>query len=169
MFVKTLVLLAALWNCAGAAEPVRTVFVVRHAERAGGMGNEVGISAAGRCRADVLAGMLADAGVKAIFTSEVARTQQTAEPLAKRLNAHPEVVQAKDVDGLAAKLRAMPAGGAALVVGHSNTVPEIIAKLGGGTVAPIADTDFDRLFVITLLGSGQASVVALHYQGCALP
>src|ERR1017187_9876824 len=81
-----------------AADPARTVIVVRHAERAGGMGPEVGPREAGTCPAQVLAGMLSDAGVKHIYTSEVARTQETAEPLAKKLGLRPEVVPANDYD-----------------------------------------------------------------------
>ena len=57
-----------------AAEPTRSVILVRHAERAGGMDADVGISDAGQCRAKLLATMLADAGVKVIYTSQVKRT-----------------------------------------------------------------------------------------------
>jgi hypothetical protein len=52
------------------------------------------------------------------------------------------VVRAKDVDGLAAKLRS-------------------------GAVPPIADTEYDRLYVVTLIGASQANVLTLHYAGCA--
>jgi phosphohistidine phosphatase SixA len=159
--------LLAVWSAVAWAQPAKTVILVRHAERAGGTSPEVGISEAGRCRAEVLAGMLTDAGVTHIFTSEVARTQQTAAPLATKLNLKPEVVPAKDTDALVAKLRSGPAGGAVLVVGHSNTVPEIIEKLGGGAVAPIGDSEYDRLFVVTLTGSSHATVVTLRYKGCA--
>jgi phosphohistidine phosphatase SixA len=157
-----------VWLLAGlpvllGAESAQTVILVRHAERAGGMAPEVGLSKAGRCRAQVLTGMLADAGVTHIFTSDVVRTQQTAEPLAKKLGLRPEAVAGKDYDTLIGKLRV--AGGVTLVVGHSNTLPEIISRLGAGTVAPIADSDYDRLFVVTITG-GQASVVMLHYSGC---
>lgn len=162
------VLLAA-WSSVASAQPARTVILVRHAERAGGTSPDVGISEAGRCRAEALAGMLADAGVRHIFTTEVARTGQTAAPLAKKLNLTPEVVPAKDIDGLVAKLRSGPAGAAVLVVGHSNTVPEIIERLGGEAVAPIADSEYDRLFVVTLTGPSQATVVTLRYKGCAQP
>jgi broad specificity phosphatase PhoE len=162
------VLLTA-WSSLAAAQPARSVILVRHAERAGGASPEVGISEAGRCRAEVLAGMLADAGVRQIFTSEVGRTQQTAAPLAKKLNLTPEVVLAKEVDVLVAKLRSGPAGATVLVVGHSNTVPDIIQGLGGGAVAPIADGEYDRLFVVTLNGPNQATVVTLHYKGCGQP
>ena len=159
--------MAAAWGVAPAAEPARTVILVRHAERAGGMEAEVGISEAGECRAGNLARMLADSGVKRIFVTEVVRTQQTAAPLAKKLDIRPEVVPAKDVDELARKLRTGAAGGVALVVAHAGTAPDIISRLGGGTVPPIGDEEYDRLFVVTLTGPKQATVVTLRYSGCA--
>jgi len=163
--LSTLVVLAA-WSFALAADPARTVILVRHAERAGGMGADTGISEAGRCRAEVLARMLADAGVRRVFVSEVARTAQTAQPLADKLSLRPEAIPAKDIDGLVANLRHGKPGGVALVVGHSNTLPEIISKLGGGSVPPIADDEYDNLFVVTLTDRNHASVVRLRYAGC---
>ena len=158
--------LLAVWSFALAAQPAKTVILVRHAERAGGMSADVGISEAGRCRAEALARMLADANVKRIYTSEVARTQQTAEPLATKLHIRPEVIPAKDTEGLVAKLRAGAPDQVVLVVGHSNTVPEIIKLLGGGSVPPIGDGEYDRLFVATLTHPNQATVVTLRYAGC---
>ncbi len=146
-----------------AEEAPQTIILVRHAERAGGMSPDVGISEAGQQRAEMLATMLADAGVRAIYTSEVARTQQTAQPLAKKLQLKPVVIPAKDVDGLIKRLRAGSGTGATLVVGHSNTVPDIIRRLGAGTLPPIADTEYDRLFIVTLTGPQQATVLTLHY------
>lgn len=160
----TLVLVSSF--CGFAAESVRTVILVRHAERAGGTDPSVGISEAGRCRAESLARMLADARVTAIYATEVKRTQQTAEPLAKKFGIQANVVPAKNTDQLVAQLRSS-SNGTAVVVGHSNTVPEIIRLLGGGTVPPIADTEYDRMFVVTLLDAQHASVVTLHYPGCA--
>jgi len=147
------------------ADSARTIVLVRHAERAGGASPEVGISEAGQCRAGILAGMLTDAGVNRIFTSEVARTQQTAAPLAGKLKLKFEAVPAKDVDGLVEKLRSGPAGGVTLVVGHSNTLPQIVQRLGAGEVLPIADDEYDRLWVVTLDAAG-ASAVTLRYKGC---
>ena len=151
---------------AAAAESTRAVIVVRHAERAGGMGADVGISDAGRCRAEVLAKMLADAGVNRIYTSEVMRTKQTAEPLARKLNIQPTVIPAKDIAALVEQLKQGPADGVSLVVGHSNTVPDIIQRLGGGAVSAIADGEYDRMFVVTFTGD-HATTVRLHYAGCA--
>ncbi len=157
--------LMAVCLLARAADPARTVFVVRHAERAGGMSADVGISDAGRCRAETLARMLADAGVKAIYVTELVRTQQTAAPLAKKLGIRPEVIAA-DID-VAARLRAREPGGSVLVVGQATTIPGIVKRLGGGDVPPIADDEYDRLYVVTLTGPGEAAVAMLRYPGCA--
>ncbi|MBZ5583805.1 MAG: histidine phosphatase family protein [Acidobacteriia bacterium] len=159
--------LMVVWSSATAAAPARTVILVRHAERAGGMSADVGISEAGRCRAELLAKMLADAGVNRIYTSEAARTQQTAEPLAKKLKILPEIVPSKDIDGLVSRLRTGAPDGAALVIGHSNTLPEIIRQMGGGSVTPIGDGEYDRLFIVSLIDQNQATVITLHYAGCA--
>jgi broad specificity phosphatase PhoE len=152
------------WAFVIAAEPARTVILVRHAERAGG--TDPSITEAGRCRAKVLAGMLSDAKVRSIYISELARTQQTAEPLAQKLSIKPEVVPVKDIDGLVAKLRARTEEGTVLVVGHSNTIPAIVERLSGETEPAIGEGEYDRMFVVTLIGPNQASVVMVRYPGC---
>ena len=144
----------------------QTVILVRHAERAGGTAPDIGLSDAGVCRAGRLAKMLGRTGVTQIYTSEVARTQQTAAPLGKDLAIKPEVIPAKDVDALVATLRKLGPHGVALVVGHSNTLPEIIRQLGAGSVAPIGDNDYDRMLIVTLTGPDHASAVMLQYPGC---
>ncbi len=40
------------------------------------------------------------------------------------------------------------AGDTVLVVGHSDTVPEIIDALGAGKVPEIADIEFDNLYIV---------------------
>jgi phosphohistidine phosphatase SixA len=130
------------------------VFVVRHAERADTttatppkMATDPDLSQAGRARADSLAAMLKDAGVNAIFVTEFKRTQQTAAPLATALGLAPVIVPAKDTAGLVARLK--QDGATALVVGHSNTVPEIVAALGVATAVTVADDEYDNLFIVT--------------------
>ena len=108
--------------------------------------------------------MLQDAHITGVYATEVARTQQTAEPLAKQFHIQTRIVPAKEYDQLLAQLKT--AKGNAVVVGHSNTVPEIIQRLGAGPVPAIADAQYDLLFVVTRLDAQHASVVTLHYPGC---
>jgi broad specificity phosphatase PhoE len=149
-----------------AATPARsavTVFLTRHAERMGGgaMSNDDSLSPAGRERADLLARMLADAGIVKIFVSEYKRTQETAAPLSRKLNLTPQPVLQAETARLAAAIRALKAG-AVLVVGHSNTLPDIVKALGGGAIPKIAEDEFDNLYVLTVSGK-TAAVVRLHY------
>ena len=72
--------------------------------------------------------MLTDAKIAAIFTTELKRTQQTAAPLAKVLGLSATTVAAANVPGLIDQI--MLVTGNVLVVGHSNTLPEIIKRLG---------------------------------------
>ena len=161
MILRTLPLLALVPAILWSAD---TVFVTRHAERAGGTGDTVPISEAGQCRAENLAQLLGDANIKAIFTSDVLRTQQTAAPLAKRLGISVVPIAAQDITTLADKVRST--GGNVLIVGHSNTVPAIVKAIGSTEVSPIADDEFSRVYAITLTSSGP-SVVLLRSSGCS--
>ena len=141
------------------------IFLVRHAERAdttnGGpatMGSDPDLSEAGRARAASLAAMLKDARIAAIFVTEYKRTQQTAAPLAKALGLTPTIVNAKDTPGLVRRLR--EAKGHALVVGHSNSVPDIITGLGVTGAPSIADGEYDNLFIVTTPGQ----LIQLRFQ-----
>ncbi len=145
----------------------QTILIVRHAERAdagtGGatmMATDPELSEAGRVRAESLAAALADAGITAIFVTEYKRTQQTAAPLAKRLGIPIQTVPSKDEEGLIAKVKA--AKGNVLIVGHSNTVPPTIKRLGIETPVTIRDSDHDDLFIVNL--GPPPSLVRLHYR-----
>lgn len=154
--------MAALMVAASLCCPAATIIVVRHAERAdGGMSTDVPLSAAGEARAKELARVLKDAGVNRIFTTDLQRTRQTAAPLAARLQVTPVAIRSADVDGLVKALRGLKADDIALVVGHSNTVPAIVERMTGVKAPAIADTEFDRMFVVNT--AGKRAVVALRY------
>jgi len=137
-----------------------TVILTRHAEKAELPAKDPPLSPTGARRANLLARILADSGVDTVFVSEYLRTQQTAQPLAVRDQLKPQVMQAADTDAVIKAVRAR-SNGVVLIVGHSDTLPVIIAGLGG-PIVKIAETDFDNLFVLTLDGS-QTSLLRLHY------
>jgi broad specificity phosphatase PhoE len=144
------------------AAPPLTVFLVRHAEKETNVADPP-LTKAGRERAEDLAGVLADAGLTAIFTSEYERTRETAAPIAKRSGLTPTVVPAKDLDTLLSKVRALPPGARVLIVGHSDTVPALAHRLTGADVADLTDAQYDRLFVGTVGKDGHGEVLVLHY------
>lgn len=140
----------------GVASAQQTVIFVRHAERAdGGAGTSMStapadplLSPAGQARADRLAVMLRDAGIKAIYATEFHRTQDTAKPIATRLHITAQIVAAQDTAALVAKIKADHVADVVLVVGHSNTLPEAIRAFGGPVVT-IRDDEYDAIFVLT--------------------
>lgn len=132
---------------ASSPEAAGTVYLVRHGETEG-EGQERRLSAAGRARAEALADRLAGAGIEAIHTTDYRRTRETAAPLAERLGLHPRLYDPDDLPGFAARLRM--AGGTVLVVGHSNTTPELVEYLGGEPGSPITEDEHDRLYRVEL-------------------
>lgn len=142
-----------------AAEPA--VFIVRHAEKetTDAAAKDPDLSPAGRERAASLARMLREVGVAAIFATEYKRTQQTAEPISRATNVAVTVVAAKDTTALLEKLNAT--NGNALVIGHSNTLPEILKAMGIPGEISIADHEYDNLFIWNR--SAAREVIRLRY------
>lgn len=137
-----------------------TVILTRHAEKAATPPQDPPLSSAGEKRAKLLASMLADAGVNAIYVTEYQRTQQTAAPLAARDHLKPIVIPAADMDTLVKAVRARQTG-VVVIVSHSNTLPALIAALGGAAVK-IADNEYDNLFVLTRDGA-KSSLLQLRF------
>ena len=167
IFLRAIFPALLLCQLVSAQQNVRTIFLVRHAEKASAAA-DAPLSAEGEKRAECLAATLKDAGIKQIYVTDVLRTQQTAAPLAKALKIKPTILPAKDSNGLIKNL-AYTGGGNILVVGHSDTVPFVIARLQGGTVAPLGENEYDRMFVMTVVEAAGMPASTLHYCSAGSP
>lgn len=148
------------------SRPLTTVILVRHAEKNIEPNNpDPDLSPAGQARARELVRVLGVAGVNAIYATQYKRTQQTAKPLAYSLGLSVNVIDAKKTQDLVNSIRTANRGQTILVVGHSNSVPEIIAALGGGSVPEIPDSDYDNMFILEIYKSGSAKVTRIKYGG----
>ena len=152
---------------------VTTVFLVRHAERADAPREDPPLLETGTARAQLLARILGKSGIKAIYTSQYLRAKATGEPLAKQLgietvvialksSATPREVAAESIQEIVDKIYARP-GENALVIGHGNSVPDVIKALGGDVVPTMDEKEFDDLFVVTVYAKGKARVTHLKY------
>ena len=142
-----------------AAQGAPVIFVVRHAEKTTDGGKDPELSPAGRKRAEELAQILKDSHITAIFVTEFKRTQETAAPTAKAAGVSSTVVPSNDIPGLVEKLRAL--NGNVLVVGHGNTIPDLMKALGITTPVNIPETDYTEIFVVSL--SNPPQLLRLHY------
>jgi broad specificity phosphatase PhoE len=139
------------------AAPV--VFIVRHAEKASTGGKDPDLSVEGQKRADALAHILKDSQIASVFVTELKRTQETAAPTARAAHVTPTVIQANDIGALVEKLRAV--NGNSLVVGHGNTIPNLLKALGITTPVSIPEDDYTEIFVVLFGDTPQ--LLRLHY------
>src|SRR5437867_993077 len=156
--MKALALFLLIFVSVSIASAQPVVVIVRHAEKATN-GSDPALSSAGRARADALARILKDSGITAIFTTEFKRTQETAAPTATSTHVTPTVVAAKDTAALVGKLHQL--NGNALVVGHGDTIPNIIKALGINSSINIPDADYSELLIVTL--GDKPQLFRLHY------
>jgi broad specificity phosphatase PhoE len=122
-------------------------YLVRHAERLNNT-NDSPLSATGHTRAGILQDTLADKNISQVFASTFVRTQQTAQPLATAKNLELTLYRPDTTAGFIERLKSVGSRNV-LVVGHSNTIPQIVEALSGEAVS-IPDDDFDNLFIVTI-------------------
>ena len=133
-----------------AAQP-STVIIVRHAERAAEPAGDPVLTEAGSQRAKDLAAALSGAKITSVITTHLQRTQLTAKPIMDATGLTNIVVRAGGAghaDSVAANVMRRPAGDVVLVVGHSNTVPAIIAALGGPRMPDLCDSQYSHLYIL---------------------
>ncbi|HEV7609609.1 MAG TPA: phosphoglycerate mutase family protein [Steroidobacteraceae bacterium] len=155
----------AYWNSA----TTTTIVLVRHAEKQVGAISDAPLSPQGEVRASRLGQMFGDnepfGRIHKLYVTDSRRTQQTAAGVAQRLGLTPEVVDAKvDSTELARRVVRENRGGRALIVGHGNTVPEIVAALAHmKDVPPMGEEEYDTMYVVTVPTIGKVSVLRLKY------
>jgi len=149
------------------ATTTTVVVLARHAEKEISSIQDPPLSAEGEQRAERLAQMFGrgtGAGkIDAIYVSDARRAQQTAAPLAARLGKKVIVVPAADLKGLVSRVMHEHDGDTVLIVGHSNTVPQLIHELGDIDVPPIGDDEYDTLYVLSIPSFGHASLLRMEY------
>ncbi|MDP2341728.1 MAG: histidine phosphatase family protein [Deltaproteobacteria bacterium] len=137
----------------------KAIFLVRHAEKASATDPDSPISVSGEDRALALARLLRNARVTHVFVSDKKRTVQTAEALSESYDLKPIVTPAVDTKALIEKLKAVPKDAVVVVVGHSDTVPDVLAGLGVAAKIVIKEDQYGRVFLV----GGDNNLVELAY------
>lgn len=141
----------AVWLVLSASTTL--VMVVRHAEAVAGSGEDPLLSAEGEARAQRLAALMTTAqgfAPDGIVVSGLRRTQETARPLAAALGVPVVVVEDRDARAVAERALAEFQGRRVLIIGHSNTVPEIVRRLSHETVPAMSEAEFGTLYVVAV-------------------
>lgn len=129
-----------------------TYFVARHAEKEAGPGSDPPLSAAGRQRAEALKYRLDKEPVAHVFATNYLRARNTAQPTADAKGLKLEVYNPRDTGFvryiIQLKSRAL------LIIGHSNTVDELVNGLAGYKAIPgdLPESAYGDLFIIKKRG-----------------
>jgi len=164
MAVVALTVAGWIWITAGST----VVVLVRHAEKQLDAGNDPHLSAAGQARAELLARMFGNGAplgrLDAIYVSPTLRSHETAAPLAARLHLPLTQEQQDDLQALVHRVMREHAGGRVLIVGHSDTVPDLVKDFSGeGPVPEIKDDEFGTMYIVDVPRLGHANILRLTY------
>lgn len=135
---------------------------MRHADRLDDS-EDTSLSKDGEARAQLLARLLKDAGVTAIYTNQFQRTIKTAEPLASALKIESVSIPAADREGFFNRIRADNRDDIILIVSHERPAPVLLKPFGHPEDIKIARTVYDNLFVLVSKGGGPPTVLRLRY------
>ncbi|HYE53535.1 MAG TPA: phosphoglycerate mutase family protein [Chitinophagaceae bacterium] len=133
----------------------QTYYIVRHGEKAvveagsNMMANDPPLSDAGKARAEKLKELLKTEKIAHIYSTNTIRTRTTAEPTSRHYNLTIETYGPRPDSGFINKVKGLNQN--VLIVGHSNTVDDIVNMLlGEAKLSDLPDAEYDNLFVVTI-------------------
>lgn len=144
----------------------KTVIVVRHADKLNDSSRDPILSDAGDQQAQALAKKLTALTLSQAIASNYQRTQLTIKPTADAHNINLTIVGTqKGIETHVAKIVALvkSINGNTIIAGHSNTVPLIIAALGGPKIDDLDESSYGDLYQLIIHNSGEVSFRISHF------
>ncbi|WP_371396144.1 histidine phosphatase family protein [Fretibacter rubidus] len=134
----------------GAKAAPSVYYLVRHAEKdlsETANKKDPVLTPAGKDRAKALSKRLSKLSIDGIYSTDYARTRDTAMPLSRATNVPLTLYDASDLASFAAQMK--DKNGTFVIVGHSNTTPQLAELLGGEAGEPIVEMgENDRLYIL---------------------
>lgn len=150
IYKLTLILISILVLSPSSASDDFSLYFVRHAEKITG-DTEPGLTACGKERAKQLATLLSTADIKSIYSSSYKRTMSTASPFSKATNVAIKNYSPKHLQQFALQLKQRHEN--ALIVGHSNTTPQLVSLLIDKKIAPLTEHDYQMLYQVSFINN----------------
>ena len=130
-----------------------TYYISRHAERAGTMSSDPQLSPEGEKQALDLRDYLRGKNIKGIYSTNFLRTKATAKPTSELFNLPVSIYNPGQGNTLIDSLKAVNQNNI-LIVGHSNTVDDLVNRLMGNTsLIDLPETEYGSLFIVKKKGS----------------
>jgi 2,3-bisphosphoglycerate-dependent phosphoglycerate mutase len=148
----------------GYDDPNTTIFfIVRHAEKDTAGGTNADLNAIGRGRAQAEVKIFEKVKLNGIFSTDRPRTRNTAAPVAASKKLTVELYDAKKQKELLEQL-AVQKGKHFFIVGHSNTVPQIVNILRGlDEEKEFSESDYSRLYIVSVKKNGDTKMQLIKF------
>lgn len=145
------------------APTLTTTFILsRHAEVL--TGANPSLSAMGLLRAGRLKDTLSNYTFDAVYSSNYNRTIETATPTATEKSLPLDIYDAFALENFVDSVLARHLHKTVLIIGHSNTTPDIInILLDSIQYSDIPETEYDNLYFVEVVQKGNATVTAIKY------
>jgi 2,3-bisphosphoglycerate-dependent phosphoglycerate mutase len=129
------------------------IWVIRHAEKntSDPKDKDPELSDEGKERVAALTKLLRSQQIDTIYSTNYKRTKLTVWPLADKIGIAVNTYDAAEQEQLAKQILAQKPGKRFLIVGHSNTILNLVAAFGvQKPLKELTDDDYDYLFLVTL-------------------
>jgi broad specificity phosphatase PhoE len=124
----------------------QTWYFVRHFEKQ--QSDNPSLTATGKARAEALAAFFSDKPLIQVYSTDYNRTLETATPVSQLKSLDIKSYDPRNLVEFATKLKTK---NHVLVVGHSNTTPELLALMGGANVT-IDESEYGTLYIVKTNG-----------------
>lgn len=146
--ILILLLVCCCIDESGAADSY-TLYLVRHAEKEQDGSRDPVLTEIGEQRSENLAHWFSDKQIEDIWSSDYIRTRDTAKPILSKLDMDLTLYDPGNLPELTENLVAKQH--TALIVGHSNTTPQLARLLCDCEIADMDESEHDRVIVISVV------------------
>ena len=164
--ILAVIALLAFVQREAAAQDKKTLILVRHAEKdwvQSEMSGDPELSAVGKQRAERLADTIKEYRPGAVYSTDTRRTRDTAAPMAKRRHLEVQIYDPRKQDELVKQMMASKIK-RFLIVGHSNTIPELAnLLLKKELFKSLDESEYGTIWLIRLRGDQVKKVQILSY------
>ena len=150
------------------SQATTTIIFVRHAEKDLSVKDDPELTEDGQRRAFELTRQMKDAdvvaGIDAIYSTPFRRNLATVEPLSELLELPINLYNKNEYESVLETILDKHKGKIILVVGHSDTLANLMAELGASKSVPvIADNEYDNIYIVSIPWFGKTKTIRLRY------
>lgn len=154
--------LSIINSCQPEQEKSTSFILIRHAEKIISSDNDPQLSTKGWKRANALVHIFEAVGIDAIYASPYRRSIDTATPLATAKQLEISNYIPSELDSFAQKLLNTHKGETVVIVGHSNTTPQLVNTLSGTDYPDLKETEYDWFYFVEMSPKGIPNVKKLQ-------